>query len=105
MTDTTLGISNKTWAVIELASAGLLAAVTARGTYSAAKSAGGLGKYLRPKKDSWKSAAVYSNILISILLIKGAIDAAKEYDIISGTRAGGMNGHQLLNGYGQQNYF
>ena len=44
MTDTTLGISNKTWAVIELASAGLLAAVTARGTYSAAKSAGGLGK-------------------------------------------------------------
>ena len=37
MTDTTLGISNKTWAVIELASAGLLAAVTARGTYSAAK--------------------------------------------------------------------
>jgi len=105
MTDTTLGISNRTWAIIELTSAGLLAAVTARGTYAAAKSAGGLGKYLRPNKDSWKSAAVYSNLLISILLIKGAIDAAKEYDIISGTRAGGMNGHQLLNGYGQQNYF
>lgn len=105
MTDTTLGIPNKTWATIELASAGLLAVITARSTYSEAKRAGGLTKYIKPKKDSWKSAAVYSNLLITLLLVKGAIDAAKEYDIISGTRAGGMNGHQLLNGYGQQNYF
>ena len=105
MTDTTLGIRNKTWATIELASAGLLAAITARTTYKSAKQAGGLAKYIKPKKDSWKSAAVYSNLLITLLLVKGAIDVAKEYDIISGTRAGGINGHQMLNGYGQQNYF
>ena len=105
MAETTLGISNKTWATIELASAGLLAAITARSTYSEVKRAGGLMKYVKPKKDSWKSASVYSNLLITLLLVKGAIDVAKEYDIISGVRAANPAGHQMLNGYGQQNYF
>ena len=105
MTETTLGISNKTWATVELASAGLLAAITARSTYSEVKRAGGLMKYVKPKKDSWKSASVYSNLLSTLLVVKGAIDVAKEYDIISGTRAANPAGHQMLNGYGQQNYF
>ena len=51
MTETTLGVSNKTWATIELASAGLLAAITARSTYSEVKRAGGLMKFVNPKKD------------------------------------------------------
>lgn len=105
MTETTLGIKNTTWAAVELASAGLLAAITARTTYTEVKRVGGITNYIRPKGDTWKSAAVYSNLLISILLIKGAIDVAKEYDLISGARAGRMNSQQLLNGYGQQNYF
>ena len=41
--DKTLGIKNTTWATIELASASLLAAITARTTYKEVKTAGGLG--------------------------------------------------------------
>ena len=83
----TFGISKKTWSVIELTSAGLLAAVTARTTYKEMKKAGGLAKFVRPKGDAWKSASIYSNILISIILLKNAADAAKEYNIISGVGA------------------
>jgi len=103
--ETTLGIKNSTWAVMELGSAVLLAGITLRGTYSEVKRVGGFTKYVKPKKDTWKSAQVYSNLLITLLLLKGAMDAAKSYDIISGTRAAPPQGHQLLNGYGQQNYF
>ena len=105
MEETTLGIKDKHWAVMELGSAVLLAGITLRGTYSEVKRVGGFTKYIKPKKDSWKSAQVYSNLLITLLLLKGAMDAAKSYDIISGTRAASQQGHRLLNGYGQQNYF
>lgn len=109
MTDTTLGISNKTWATIELASAGLLGIITARTTYKEVKKVGGVVKYLKPKGDAWRSATTYSNVLISLLLIKGAIDAAKSYNIISGTVQGsatGMHGHKLLpHNLGTMNYF
>ena len=102
---TTLGIKDKHWSVIELGSAGLLAAITLRGTYAEVKRVGGLKSYIKPKKDTWKSAQVYSNLLITMLLLKGAMDASKSYGIISGTRAAPQQGHQMLNGYGQQNYF
>ena len=105
MTETTLGVKDTTWAVIELGSAGLLAAITLRGTYGEVKRVGGLGAYIRPKKDTWKSAQMYSNLLITMLLLKGAMDASKSYGIISGTRAASPQGFQALNGYGQQNYF
>lgn len=109
MTETTLGISNKTWAMIELGSAGLLAAITARTTYKEVKRAGGVAKYLRPKGDAWRSATTYSNVLISLLLVKGAIDAAKSYNIISGTSQpmiAGVGGYkQLPNNLGTMNYF
>ena len=109
MTNTTLGIKNTTWATIELASAGLLATITARTTYREIKKAGGLQRYLRPKGDAWKSATTYSNLLIAILLVKGAADAAKSYGVISGTKQtmprsiGGYK--QLPNNLGTMNYF
>lgn len=103
MIETTLGIPNKTWASIELASAGLLAAITARTTYKSVKQAGGLANYVKPKRDSWKSAAVYSNLLITLLLVKGAIDVAKEYDIISGV--GAAPNSMQERGLGTINYF
>ena len=102
---TTLGIKDTTWAAIELGSAVLLAGITFRGTYSEVQRVGGLRNYVKPKKDTWKSAQVYSNLLITILLLKGAMDASKSYGLISGTRAAPQQGHQMLNGYGQQNYF
>src|SRR6056300_96004 len=103
MTDGTFGISKKTWSVIELASAGLLAAVTARTTYKEMKKAGGLAKFVRPKGDAWKSASIYSSILISVILLKNAADAAKEYDIISGVGAASNDMQQR--GLGAINYF
>ena len=105
MTETTLGVKDTTWAVIELGSAVLLAGITSRSTYSQVKKAGGIASYLKPRKDSWKSAQMYSNLLITILILKGAMDASKSYGYISGTRAAPQQGHQMLNGYGQQNYF
>jgi len=105
MGETTLGIKNTTWAAVELGSAGLLAAITFRSTYGAVQKAGGVVDYLTPGKNTWKSAQVYSNVLITVLLLKGAIDAAKSYDLISGIGAGHNPGRQMLNGYGQQNYF
>jgi len=105
MEETTLGIKDKHWAVLELGSAVLLAGITLRGTYADVKRVGGLRKYVKPKKDTWKSAQVYSHLLITILLLKGAMDASKSYGIIGGTRAAPQQGHQTLNGYGQQNYF
>lgn len=109
MVETTLGISNKTWSIIELGSAGLLAAITARTTYNEVKRAGGVAKYLRPKGDAWRSATTYSNVLITLLLVKGAIDAAKSYNVISGTSQpmiSGLSGHrQLPNNLGTMNYF
>lgn len=109
MTETTLGIKNSTWATIELASAGLLAAVTARATYKEMKKAGGLAKFVRPKGDAWKSASIYSSILISIILVKNAADAAKSYGVVSGIKqpmGGAIGGHkQLPNNLGTMNYF
>ena len=102
---TTLGIKDKHWTVLELGSAVLLAAIVTRGTYGEVKQVGGLRAYMKPKKDTWKSAQMYSNLLITMLLLKGAMDAAKSYDLISGVRAAPQQGHQALNGYGQQNYF
>lgn len=102
---TTLGIKDKHWAALELGSAVLLAGITLRGTYSEVQRVGGLRNYVKPKKDTWKSAQVYSNLLITILLLKGAMDASKSYGVISGTRAASQQGFQALNGYGQQNYF
>ena len=101
---TTLGIKDKHWAVVELGSALLLAAIVTRGTYGDVKQVGGLRAYMKPKKDAWKSAQVYSNLLITMLLLKGAMDASKSYGLISGTRAAPQQGAQL-SGYGQQNYF
>ena len=101
----TLGIKNTTWATIELASAGLLAAVTARTTYKEVKKSGGLGNYLSPKGDAWKSATTYSNFLIALLLLKGAVDAAKSYGVISGVRATSVPQVMGLQGYGTMNYF
>lgn len=109
MTEKTLGISNKTWATVELASAGLLAAITARSTYNEVKKAGGVQNFLRPKGDAWKSAATYSSVLIAILLVKGAADAAKSYGVISGIKQPtlrSIGGHkQLPNNLGTMNYF
>ncbi len=101
----TLGIKNTTWATIELASAGLLATITARVTYKEVKKAGGLGNYLSPKGDAWKSAATYSNVLIALLLFKGAVDAAKSYGVISGVGATPVPQVMGLQGYGRMNYF
>ena len=101
----TLGIRNSTWATIELASAGLLATITARTTYKEVKKAGGLGNYLSPKGDAWKSATTYSNFLIAMLLLKGAVDAAKSYGVISGVRATPAPQVMGLQGYGRMNYF
>jgi len=109
MTETTLGISNKTWSLVELGSAGLLAIITARTTYKEVKRAGGVSNYLRPKGDAWRSATTYSNVLITLLLIKGAIDAAKSHDVISGVSQpmiAGVGGYkQLPNNLGTMNYF
>lgn len=109
MTETTLGISNKKWAAIELASAALLGAITARTTFKEVKKSGGIVKYVRPKGDAWRSATTYSNLLITILLLKGAIDAAKSYNVISGTvqdSVSGMHGHKTLpHNLGTMNYF
>lgn len=103
MTDGTFGISQKTWSAIELTSAGLLAAVTARTTYKEMKKAGGLAKFIRPKGDAWKSASIYSSILISIILLKNAADAAKEYDLIRGI--GAASSDMQRRGLGTINYF
>jgi hypothetical protein len=104
MTETTLGLSDKTWAILELSSAGLLAALTIRETRQDIRQRGGLLKFVKPRKDFWKSSQIYSGLLITLLLTKGAIDAAKEYDFISGI--GATDGsHMQLNGYGKQNYF
>lgn len=103
--DKTLGIRNTTWATIELASAGLLATITARTTYKEVKKAGGLGNYLSPKGDAWRSATTYSNFLIAMLLLKGAVDAAKSYGVISGVRATPAPQVMGLQGYGRMNYF
>ena len=103
--DKPLGIKNTTWATIELASASLLAAITARTTYKEVKKAGGLGNYLSPKGDAWKSAATYSSFLISLLLLKGAVDAAKSYGVISGVGATPVPQVMGLQGYGTMNYF
>ena len=103
--DKTLGIRNTTWATIELASAGLLATITARTTYKEVKKAGGLGNYLSPKGDAWKSATTYSSFLISLLLLMGAVDAAKSYGVISGMRATPVPQVMGLQGYGRMNYF
>jgi hypothetical protein len=109
MVETTLGISNKTWSLIELSSAGLLAVITARTTYKEVKRARGLANYLRPKGDAWRSATTYSNVLITLLLVKGAIDAAKSHDVISGLsrpKIAGVGGYnQLPNNLGTMNYF
>ena len=104
MTETTLGLSDKNWAIIELASAGLLAALTIRETTKDIRQRGGLFRFVKPRKDFWRSSQVYSGLLITLLLTKGAIDAAKEYDFISGIGAASGN-HMQLNGYGKQNYF
>ena len=104
MTETTLGVKDTTWAVLELGSALLLAGITSRSTYHQVKKAGGIASYLKPSKDSWKSAQMYSNLLITMLLLKGAMDAAKSYDLISGTGAAPQQGAQL-SGYSQKNYF
>lgn len=103
--DKTLGVRNTTWATIELASAGLLATITARTTYKEVKKAGGLGNYLSPKGDAWRSATTYSNFLIAMLLLKGAVDAAKSYGVISGVRATPAPQVMGLQGYGRMNYF
>jgi len=105
MTETTLGVKDTTWAAVELGSAVLLAGITLRSTYSQVKKVGGITKYIKPRKDSWKSAQMYSNLLITMLLLKGAIDAAKSYGFIRGISAPPQQGPQTLNGYGQQNYF
>ena len=107
MTDhTTLGIKNTTWAGIELASAGLLAVITARTTYKEVKRAGGLGNYLKPKGDAWKSATTYSNVLIALLLLKGAVDAHKSFNGIGRLAQANLRGHkQLPNNLGTMNYF
>ena len=97
--------NDKTWATIELASAGLLATITARTTYKEVKKAGGLGNYLSPKGDAWRSATTYSNFLIAMLLLKGAVDAAKSYGVISGVRATPAPQVMGLQGYGRMNYF
>lgn len=104
MTETTLGLSDKSWAMLELASAGLLAALTIRETRQDIRQRGGFLKFVKPRKDFWKSSQVYSGLLITLLLAKGAIDAAKEYDLISGIGATN-GGHMQLNGYGMKNYF
>jgi len=104
MTETTLGLSDKSWAMLELASAGLLAALTIRETRQDIRQRGGFLKFVKPRKDFWKSSQVYSGLLITLLLAKGAIDAAKEYDLISGIGAAN-SGHMQLNGYGMRNYF
>ena len=104
MTDTTLGVKNKTWTLIELTSAGLLAAITLRSTLKEAKKKGGLMEYIQPRGDFWKSSQVYSNVLVTVLLCKGAIDAAKEYNLISGLGAAPVV-HPQLGGYSNQNYF
>lgn len=104
MAETTLGLSDKSWAMLELASAGLLAALTIRETRQDIRQRGGLLKFVKPRKDFWKSSQVYSGLLITLLLAKGAIDAAKEYDLISGIGAAN-SGHMQLNGYGMKNYF
>lgn len=83
MTETTLGISNKTWAILELSSAGLLAAITARSTVKAVNKAGGLGSYLS-KGDFWKSSESWSSVLVTLILLKGAVDAAKSYNLVNG---------------------
>ena len=106
MTDaTTLGIKNTTWATAELASAGLLALITLRSTHSEVKRSGGIGSFLKPSGDSWSSASSVSTLLITAILIKAAIDAAKAYHFIGGISAASQQGYQTLNGYGQQNYF
>lgn len=109
MVETTLGISNKTWSLMELSSAGLLAVITARTTYKEVKRAGGVAKYLRPKGDAWRSATTYSNVLITLLLVKGAIDAAKSHNLLSGASQpmiAGVGGYkQLPNNLGTMNYF
>ena len=105
MVETTLGVKNTTWATIELASAGLLAAITLRSTCKDVKKAGGVRRYIRPNRDSWKSATSLSNILIAGLLLKAAIDAAKAYNHISGINAAPQPVYQLPNSDGQQNYF
>lgn len=104
MAETTLGLSDKSWAMLELASAGLLAALTIRETRQDIRQRGGFLKFVKPRKDFWKSSQVYSGLLITLLLAKGAIDAAKEYDLISGIGATN-GGHMQLNGYGMKNYF
>lgn len=104
MTETTLGLSDKNWSILELASAGLLAALTIRETRQDIRQRGGFFKFVKPRKDFWRSSQVYSGLLITLLLTKGAIDAAKEYDFISGIGAANGN-HMQLNGYGNQNYF
>ena len=105
MTDnTTLGLNNRTWTLIELTSAGLLAAITLRSTIKEANKKGGLLGYIQPRGDFWKSSQVYSNVLVTILLCKGAIDAAKEYNLISGLGAAPVTRPQL-GGYSKQNYF
>lgn len=105
MIETTLGIKNTTWSVMELASAGLLAVITARTTYKEVKQAGGVVRYIRPKGDAWRSATTYSNVLITLLLLKGAIDAAKSYGTISGTKQTLSGYTQLPHNLGTMNYF
>jgi len=104
MTETTLGIKNTTWTVIEVTSAALLAGITARTTYKAVKKAGGVTNYVSPKGDFWKSTELYSGILISLLIFKNAADAAKKQGWISGMKAAPVSGY-LPNGLGQLNYF
>lgn len=104
MTETTLGIKNTTWTAVEVTSAILLGTLTARSTYKAVKKSGGLGNYLKPKGDFWKSTELYSGALISIVVIKNAADAAKKQGWISGMKAAPVRGY-LPNGLGQLNYF
>jgi len=103
MTETTLGVKDTTWTAIEVTSALLLGAITARSTYKAVKNSGGLGSYLKPKGDFWKSTELYSGALISILVIKNAADAAKKQGWISGARQPAIG--SLPNGFGMMNYF
>lgn len=101
---TTLGINDRYWTAAELSSAMLLGVITARTTYSEIQKQGAK-KYFNVGGDFWTSAQTVSSLLVTGLLIKGAIDAAKSYGLISGIGGTPLE-HEMKNrGFGAVNYF
>jgi len=103
MTETTFGIKNTTWDTLEVVSAVTLAALNTRMVYKGIKKARGIRNYIKPKGDFWNSAEMYSGLLISFLVLKGAADAAKSHGWISGMKQPAIG--SIHNGYGTMNYF